>query len=248
MEWIKELLWGEGIGHSLLLLAFTVAAGIQLGKIKVFGISLGVTWVLFVGIMLGHFGFYIHPVVIHFFQEFGLILFVYSVGMQVGPGFFSSFRRGGMALNGLACGIVFLGVATALVIHFVVDIPIPTIVGILSGAVTNTPGLGAAQQAYTDMTGSTDESIALGYAVAYPLGVIGIILAMLFVRYVFHVSFDDEAKKLEAENDTHAEAIPVSLIVKNPAVFKRKVVELAALLEHREFVISRIWRKATNKV
>ena len=107
MEWIKELLWGEGIGHSLLLLAFTVAAGIQLGKIKVFGISLGVTWVLFVGIMLGHFGFYIHPVVIHFFQEFGLILFVYSVGMQVGPGFFSSFRRGGMALNGLACGIVF---------------------------------------------------------------------------------------------------------------------------------------------
>lgn len=248
MEWIKELLWGEGIGHSLLLLAFTVAAGIQLGKIKVFGISLGVTWVLFVGIMLGHFGFYIHPVVIHFFQEFGLILFVYSVGMQVGPGFFSSFRRGGMALNGLACGIVFLGVATALVIHFVVDIPIPTIVGILSGAVTNTPGLGAAQQAYTDMTGSTDESIALGYAVAYPLGVIGIILAMLFVRYVFHVCFDDEAKKLEAENDTHAEAIPVSLIVKNPAVFKRKVVELAALLEHREFVISRIWRKATNKV
>lgn len=153
-----------------------------------------------------------------------------------------------MTLNGLACGIVFLGVATALVIHFVANIPIPTIVGILSGAVTNTPGLGAAQQAYTDMTGSGDESIALGYAVAYPLGVIGIILAMLFIRYVFHVSFDDEAKKLEAENDTHAEAIPVSLIVKNSAVFKRKVIELAALLEHREFVISRIWRKATNKV
>ena len=248
MEWIKELLWGEGIGHSLLLLAFTVAAGIQLGKIKVFGISLGVTWVLFVGIMLGHFGFSINPAVIHFFQEFGLILFVYSVGMQVGPGFFSSFKRGGMTLNGLACGIVFLGVATALVIHFVAGIPIPTMVGILSGAVTNTPGLGAAQQAYTDMTGSADESIALGYAVAYPLGVIGIILAMLFIRYVFHVGFDDEAKKLEAENDTHAEAIPVSLIVKNPAVFKKKVMELAALLEHREFVISRIWRKATNKV
>ena len=204
MEWIKDLLWGEGIGHSLLLLAFTVAAGIQLGKIKVFGISLGVTWVLFVGIMLGHFGFCINPAVIHFFQEFGLILFVYSVGMQVGPGFFSSFKRGGMTLNGLACGIVFLGVATALVIHFVAGIPIPAMVGILSGAVTNTPGLGAAQQAYTDMTGSVDESIALGYAVAYPLGVIGIILAMLFIRYVFHVSFDDEAKKLEAENDTHA--------------------------------------------
>ena len=102
MEWIKELLWGEGIGHSLLLLAFTVAAGIQFGKIKVFGISLGITWVLFVGIMLGHFGFYINQAVVHFFQEFGLILFVYSVGMQVGPGFFSSFKRGGMTLNGLA--------------------------------------------------------------------------------------------------------------------------------------------------
>lgn len=248
MEWMKDLLWGEGIGHSLLLLAFTIAAGIQLGRLKVFGVSLGVTWVLFVGIMLGHFGFYINPAVIHFFQEFGLILFVYSVGMQVGPGFFSSFKRGGMTLNGLACGVVFLGVATALVIHFVTGIPIPTMVGILSGAVTNTPGLGAAQQAYADMTGSTDESIALGYAVAYPLGVIGIILAMLFIRYVFHVCFDEEAKNLEAENDMHTEAIPVSLVVKNPAVFNRKVMELAALLEHREFVISRIWRRATHKV
>lgn len=248
MEWIKELLWGEGIGHSLLLLAFTAAAGIQLGKIKVFSISLGVTWVLFVGIILGHFGFYIHPAVVHFFQEFGLILFVYSVGMQVGPGFFSSFKRGGMTLNGLACGIVFLGVGTALVIHYITGIPIPTMVGIMSGAVTNTPGLGAAQQAYTDMTGGTNESIALGYAVAYPLGVIGIILAMLFVRYVSHVDFDEELKQLEAENDTHSEAIPVSLVVKNPAVFGRKVQELAAFLEHREFVISRIWRHATNRV
>ena len=248
MEWIKELLWGQGIGHSILLLAFTIAAGIQLGKVKVFGISLGVTWVLFVGIILGHLGFSINPAVVHFFQEFGLILFVYSVGMQVGPGFFSSFKRGGMTLNGLACGIVFLGVGTALVIHFVTGIPIPTMVGILSGAVTNTPGLGAAQQAYTDMTGGSDESIALGYAVAYPLGVIGIILTMLFIRYVFRVNFDDEAKKMEAENDTQTEAIPVSLVVKNPAVFGRKVVELAALLEHREFVISRIWRNSTNKV
>ena len=248
MEWIKELLWGEGIGHSLLLLAFTAAAGIQLGKIKVFSVSLGVTWVLFVGIILGHFGFYIHPAVVHFFQEFGLILFVYSVGMQVGPGFFSSFKRGGMTLNGLACGIVFLGVGTALVIHYITGIPIPTMVGIMSGAVTNTPGLGAAQQAYTDMTGGTNESIALGYAVAYPLGVIGIILAMLFVRYVSHVDFDEELKQLEAENDTHSEAIPVSLVVKNPAVFGRKVQELAAFLEHREFVISRIWRHATNRV
>ena len=115
MDWINDLLWGEGIGHSILLLSFVIAAGIQLGKIKVFGISLGITLVLFVGIILGHFGFTVNHNVIHFFKEFGLILFVYSVGMQVGPGFFSSFRQGGITLNMLACGIVFLGVATALV-------------------------------------------------------------------------------------------------------------------------------------
>ncbi len=249
MEWINELVWGEGIGHSILLLSIVIAAGIQLGKIRVFGISLGITLVLFVGILLGHFGFYVNPSVIHFFREFGLILFVYSVGMQVGPGFISSFKKGGMTLNGLACGIVFLGVATALAIHFITGIPIPTMVGILSGAVTNTPGLGAAQQAYTDMTGAAGETIALGYAVAYPLGVVGIILAMLFIRYVFHVSFEKEAEMLEAENNMHtSEATPVSLVVKNPAIFNKRVVDLAALLEHREFVISRIWRNGTNKV
>lgn len=124
-----------------------------------------------------------------------------------------------MTLNGLACGIVFLGVMMALVIHFVTGIPIPTMVGILSGAVTNTPGLGAAQQAFSDMTGASDDTIALGYAVAYPLGVVGIILSMLFVRYIFHISFDQETKKLEEENNVHnSEATPISLIVKNPAL------------------------------
>lgn len=249
MEWINDLIWGEGIGHSILLLSLVIAAGIQLGKIRICGISLGITLVLFVGILLGHFGFYVNPGVLHFFREFGLILFVYSVGMQVGPGFFSSFKKGGMQLNGLACGIVFLGVGTALIIHFLTDIPIPTMVGILSGAVTNTPGLGAAQQAYTDMTGLSGETIALGYAVAYPLGVIGIILAMLFIRYLFRVSFEKETESLEAENNAHtSEATPVSLVVKNPAVFGKRVMELAAFLEHREFVISRIWRNGTNKV
>ena len=117
MNWINDLLWGEGIGHSILLLSFVIAAGIQLGKIKVFGVSLGITLVLFVGIILGHFGFTINHNVIHFFKEFGLILFVYSVGMQVGPGFFSSFKQGGITLNMLACGIVFLGVLTAVILH-----------------------------------------------------------------------------------------------------------------------------------
>ncbi len=199
MNWINDLLWGEGIGHSILLLSFVIAAGIQLGKIKVFGVSLGITLVLFVGIILGHFGFTINHNVIHFFKEFGLILFVYSVGMQVGPGFFSSFKKGGITLNMLACGIVFLGVVTAIILHYATGIPMPTMVGILSGAVTNTPGLGAAQQAFSDMYGSTDNTIALGYAVAYPLGVIGIILSIIFIRYVFRVNFDKENEQLNNE-------------------------------------------------
>lgn len=249
MTWINDLLWGEGIGHSILLLSFVIAAGIQLGKIKVFGVSLGITLVLFVGIVLGHFGFTINHNVIHFFKEFGLILFVYSVGMQVGPGFFSSFKKGGITLNMLACGIVFLGVLTAIILHYTTGIPMPTMVGILSGAVTNTPGLGAAQQAYFDMYGVTDNTIALGYAVAYPLGVIGIILSIIFIRYVFRVSFDKENEQLNNEDSSHAnEAKPVSLIVKNPAIFGKTVGELSALLEHRDFVISRIWHDNNKQI
>ena len=249
MNWINDLLWGEGIGHSILLLSIVIAAGIQLGKIKIFGVSLGITLVLFVGIILGHFGFTVNHNVIHFFKEFGLILFVYSVGMQVGPGFFSSFKKGGFTLNMLACGIVFIGVATAVVLHYVTGIPMPTMVGILSGAVTNTPGLGAAQQAFSDMTGVADNTIALGYAVAYPLGVIGIILAIIFIRYVFRVNFDKENAQLEMDDAVHqSEAKPISLVVKNPAIFGKTVGSLSNLLEHRDFVISRIWRDSDKKI
>lgn len=249
MDWLNELIWGKGIGHSILLMSFVIAAGIQLGKIKIFGVSLGVTFVLFVGILMGHFGITIDPGVIHFFQEFGLILFVYSVGMQVGPGFFSSFKQGGVTLNMLACGIILLGVVTTVIIHFVTGIPMSTMVGILSGAVTNTPGLGAAQQAYTDMYGVADHTIATGYAVAYPLGVVGIILSTIIIRYAFKVSFQKENEQLEKEEAAHTHgAIPVSLIVKNPAVFGKSVGELSTLLEHREFVISRIWRDSDKKI
>ena len=249
MNWINDLLWGEGIGHSILLLSFVIAAGIQLGKIKVFGVSLGITLVLFVGIILGHFGFTINHNVIHFFKEFGLILFVYSVGMQVGPGFFSSFKQGGITLNMLACGIVFLGVVTAVILHYATGIPMPTMVGILSGAVTNTPGLGAAQQAFSDMHGVSDNTIALGYAVAYPLGVIGIILSIILIKYIFRVSFDKENEQLNSEDSSHTnEAKPISLIVKNPAIFNKTVAELSNLLEHRDFVISRVWRDSNKQI
>ena len=237
MNWINDLLWGEGIGHSILLLSFVIAAGIQLGKIKVFGVSLGITLVLFVGIILGHFGFTINHNVIHFFKEFGLILFVYSVGMQVGPGFFSSFKQGGITLNMLACGIVFLGVLTAVILHYA------------TGAVTNTPGLGAAQQAFSDMHGVSDNTIALGYAVAYPLGVIGIILSIILIKYIFRVSFDKENEQLNSEDSSHTnEAKPISLIVKNPAIFNKTVAELSNLLEHRDFVISRVWRDSNKQI
>ncbi len=249
MDWITELIFGDSIGHSILLLSVIIAAGIQLGKIKIFGISLGITFVLFVGILLGHFGFTVNPDVLHFFKEFGLILFVYSIGMQVGPGFFSSFKQGGITLNLLACGIIFLGVATAIIIHFITGIPMSTMVGILSGAVTNTPGLGAAQQAYTDTHGVPDNTIALGYAVAYPLGVVGIILAIVFIRYVFRINFDKENEQLEKEDAVHMNEVkPISLIVKNPAIFGKTVGELSNLLEHRDFVISRIWRDSDKHI
>ena len=249
MDWINDLVWGTGIGHSILLLSIVIAAGIQLGKVKVFGISLGITFVLFVGIFLGQLGFTMNHDVLNFFKEFGLILFVYSVGMQVGPGFFSSFKQGGITLNMLACGIIFLGVAIALILHYVTGVPIPTMVGILSGAVTNTPGLGAAQQAYSDMYGVADNTIALGYAVAYPLGVIGIILSIIFVRYVFRVNFDKENEELNREDAAHEnEAKPISLIVKNPAVFEKTVGDLSALMGHLDFVISRVWRFENKQI
>lgn len=249
MDWINDLIWGQGVGHSILLLSFVIAVGIQLGKIKIFGVSLGITLVLFVGIIMGHFGITINTHVIHFFKEFGLILFVYSVGMQVGPGFFSSFKEGGVTLNMLATGIVLLGVVIALVLHFITGIPIPTMVGILSGAVTNTPGLGAAQQAYSDMYGVSDNSIPLGYAVAYPLGVVGIILSIIVIRYIFRISFQKENEQLEKAETSHSnEAIPISLVVKNPAIFNKTVAEISALLEHTDFVISRIWRDSDKKI
>ncbi|MDH6533395.1 putative transporter [Parabacteroides sp. 52] len=249
MEWINDLLWGHGIAHSILLLAVVIALGIQLGKIKIFGISLGVTLVLFVGIFLGHFGFSIDAEVLHFIKEFGLILFVFSVGMQVGPGFFSSFKQGGITLNLLACGIVLLGAVTTLVIHYITGTPMATMVGVMSGAVTNTPGLGAAQQAFTDLFGHTDDTIALGYAVAYPLGVVGIILSMLLVRYIFRVNLQKETERIcQEENKQIQGATAISLVVKNPAIFNKNIIQLSELLKHREFVISRIMHHDTHKV
>ncbi len=240
MEWLHELLFGTGIGHSILLVAIVIFVGIFLGKIKVAGISLGITWILFVGIILSHFGMRMDPHALHFLKEFGLILFVYSVGLQVGPGFFSSFKKGGIRLNLLAVSIVLLGVVITCILYAVTGLPVTTMVGILSGAVTNTPGLGAAQQAYFDMTGQEGSEIAMGYAVAYPLGVIGIIGAIILIRYIFRISFAQETENAQnALEEKEARATHVSILVRNPALFGKEICEVARLID-KKFVISRV--------
>ena len=178
--------WSGGIAHILIIISIVIALGRILGKTKICGISFGVTWVLFVGILFAHHGLTIDHNLIHFLKEFGLVLFVYSIGLQVGPGFFSSFRSGGLVLNGLAVFIIAVGVLVIVGIHFLSDIPVTTITGIMSGAVTNTPGLGAAQQTFFDMTGNTANDMAQGYAVAYPLGVMGCILSFILIRIVIY--------------------------------------------------------------
>ena len=194
MEWLHTLFFGSGIAHAVLTFALVITIGILLGKVKIGGISLGITWILFVGIVLSHFGMTVDGEVRHFVQEFGLILFVFSIGLQVGPGFFASFKHGGMTLVMCAVAIVLLGVATAYVVHLATGTPIPTMVGILSGAVTNTPGLGAAQQAFSDLHAGADApDIATGYALAYPLGVIGAILTLLALRYLCLLYTSDAA-------------------------------------------------------
>ncbi|MBQ5853190.1 MAG: putative transporter [Rikenellaceae bacterium] len=240
MEWITSLFFGSSIAHTVFTLAIAIAIGIALGKIKIAGISLGITWILFVGIALGSFGMQIDPTIVAFVKEFGLILFVYSVGMQVGPSFFSSFKQGGMRLVGIASAIVLLGVVTAYVIHLVTGTPISTMVGVLSGAVTNTPGLGAAQQAYTDSTGLNDPTIAMGYATAYPLGVVGIIISIVLLRAIFRIKLDKEREALESANESKF-AAKISIELTNANLFGRTVLETRGLI-NRSFVVSRVCR------
>jgi putative transport protein len=196
--------------------------------------------VLFVGLLLAHLGLRINHEVLHFMKEFGLILFVYSIGLQVGPGFFSSFKKGGITLNLLACGIVFLGVLTTVVLHFATGIQMSTMVGILSGAVTNTPGLGAAQQAYADMNHAQDPTIAMGYAVAYPLGVLGIIASIILMKYIFRINLQKETDDINAVAGNKAGQVElVSLEINNPAIYNRAIAEIKHLIA-RNFVISRV--------
>ncbi|MDD2962049.1 MAG: putative transporter [Muribaculaceae bacterium] len=256
MTWVEALLFNkDSIAHVVLLYAFVIAVGVRLGKIKIFGVSLGVTFVLFVGLIMGHFQFAVNTEILHFVREFGLILFIFSIGLQVGPGFFSSFKEGGLRLNGLAVLIIILNIVVTLSIYFTVgSISITDLVGVLSGAVTNTPGLGAAQQTLIEVHGTTAETaqavqgMSMGYAAAYPLGVLGIILSMILLKVFFKIKLEAETENIEAENEqSQLKPHVVTFEVSNKLINGLTISKLHDIID-RNFVISRIKKSSGDIV
>ena len=242
MDWFSNLFVGEGIAHSICVLSLAIAVGIFLGhKLKFKGITLGITWILFCAIACSHFGMRLDKDVLAFAKDFGLILFVYSIGLQVGPSFFSSFRKGGLSLNMLAMSIVLLGCITAFVIHIVSGESIAVMTGVLFGAVTNTPGLGAAQEAFSG-TGADPSILASGYAMAYPLGVVGIIVSILLIRWFFRIKLDAEEKKVEAEKGEVQQLQRFDIEIMTPQMEGIRVRDLKGLT-HVDLVASRVLPK-----
>ena len=240
MDWLTNLFFGTGIAHSIFVLALAIGCGILLAeKLKIKGITLGITWILFCAIACSHFGMHLDPLVESFAKDFGLILFVYSIGLQVGPGFFSSFGKGGLKLNMFAAGIVLLGCITAWMIHWISGESIATMTGVLFGAVTNTPGLGAAQQAFQDITGSANPNIASGYAMAYPLGVVGILVALMLLKVFFSIKLDKEEARVKAEKGEERQVEHIDLRLTNPQVDGIRVRDLG-LLTHVTLLVSRL--------
>lgn len=223
--------------QAVVVLSLISAIGLGLGKVKICGVSLGVTFVFFAGIISGHFGLSIDPQMLNYAESFGLILFVYALGLQVGPGFFSSFRKGGVQLNMLALGVVLVGTLMAVLGSYALAVPLPDMVGILCGATTNTPALGAAQQALKQM-GMESSTPALGCAVTYPLGVVGVILAVMVIRKLLVRKEDLEPQEKEDVNKPYIAAFQVH----NPAVFDKSIKEIGSLNGYPKFVISRLWR------
>ena len=243
MEFFYNLLFEESITQSLFLLTVTIAIGIFCAeKLKIGKFSLGVTWILFAGIVLSHFGMTLDPKVASFAKDFGLVLFVYSIGLQVGPSFFSSFGKGGIKMNVMAIGIVLLGVLTTFCLHWITGEDISTMVGILCGAVTNTPGMGAAQQAFADITGSGDSTIAAAYAVTYPLGVVGVLLTILILRWAFRVNIKGELQRLQEEEQNENQPICYDVNITNPSIEGLKVHEIQQILGV-SMVVSRVFHK-----
>ena len=236
MEWIDSLFFEHSAIQAIVVLSLVTAAGLWLGKMHVWGISLGVTFVFFVGILAGHLGISLDADMLNYAESFGLVLFVYALGLQVGPGFFSSLRHGGVKLNLLSLGVIFIGTAMTVLLSYGLSIPLPDMVGVLCGATTNTPALGAAQQTLKQM-GEPSSSAALGAAVAYPLGVVGVILAILVIRKILARPADMEEKETEDHNHPYIAACQLH----NPGVYHKTIKELA-LYSHTKFVISRLWR------
>ena len=234
----------SGTAYSILLFAIVITAGLCLAKLNFKGITIGSTWILFVGIVMGHFGFLPNARVLAFMKDFGLILFVYSIGLQVGPGFFSSFKNGGVKLNLLAVGLVLMAAITAFVIHLVSGESLQTMVGVMSGAVTNTPGLGAAQQTLIDVKGSGSETsvLASAYAVAYPIGVLGVLALMILLKAVFKGDLEREAEQIEAQSSTADGARRMHCAVSNPAIVGKRIADVLDEELKNEMVISRIMR------
>jgi AspT/YidE/YbjL antiporter-like protein len=235
MNWLENLFFEHSALQAVVVISVIIATGLGLGKIRICGISLGVTFVFFAGILAGHLGLNIDPNMLNYAESFGLVLFVYELGLQVGPGFFSSFRKGGVQLNMLGMGVILLGTVMAVAFSFVTPIPLSDMVGILCGATTNTPALGAAQQTLKQL-GEPTSGAALSCAVTYPLGVVGVILAMLLVRTLFVRPTDIDSGEHEDSNKTFI----ATFQVRNPAVYGKSIKD-AALLSHVKFVISRLW-------
>lgn len=254
MSWLIELITdNSSVAHAIFLYALVIAFGVILGKIKIFGISLGVTFVLFVGILAGHLNLTVDPQILNFIREFGLILFIFSIGLQVGPGFFSSFKKGGLILNGLAVLIIVLNIAVALSIYFGFGgISATDLVGVLSGAVTNTPGLGAAQQSLAEVQGASAaeaiQGMSMGYAAAYPLGVLGIILSMILVKAIFRIGIDKEQESLDNENEqSQLKPHVITLKVTNELIFNHTVKQVHDVID-RNYVISRMKKASTGEI
>lgn len=247
MDIIKNLfygfpdLWGGGVAHSVMILALVITLGLSLGKIKVKGVSLGLAWILFIGLIFGHFSLNLDEHLLHFLKEFGLILFVYSIGLEVGPSFFSSFKNGGKSLNLLSIIVIAISIVTMLGIYTISGTSITSMAGILSGAVTNTPGLGAAQQAFSDLRHIDAPSIAAGYAIAYPMGVLGVILSFIILRFALRIDKSEEEAQAK-RGFGHLEAMTLntfSVKITNKMIFGNTVKEVRHIL-NRDFMISLI--------
>ncbi len=249
MDIIKNLfygfpdLWGGGVAHSVMILALVITLGLCLGKIRVKGVSLGLAWILFIGLIFGHFSLNLDEHLLHFLKEFGLILFVYSIGLEVGPSFFSSFKNGGKSLNLLSIIVIALSIITTLAIYSFSGTSITSMAGILSGAVTNTPGLGAAQQAFSDLRHIDAPTIAAGYAIAYPMGVLGVILSFIILRFALRIDKTEEDAQAK-RGFGHLEAMTLntfSIKITNKMIFGDTVKEVRHILK-RDFMISQIHR------